>query len=305
MLLLRCECCSNLTVYYHQNEPGGTNNEWTGFIPFIFQDCGDSTEFSLTFRGDKLFLAFRSSDDAQDWQDNLDMAFTDYSPPCNDEDGEVAVITGQVHRGIHDKVFGNEVLMETTKDVFSVLPSFYNAGYEIVVAGHSQGAAMGILYASWMAQLMPELDITVLALGAPRVGDAEFKESLETSLPNLAIFRVVYEEDIVARLPFRSSGYRHVGHLLYKFEHDDAKFKAYYQQTGGEGDYDGVDDYEWDIDVNIFDPLDSIQDHQFGEYRDSIVAAVEDPEQYWPKTFETIAAPECCWKLFGGCLRWC
>jgi hypothetical protein len=98
--------------------------------------------------------------------------------------------------------------------------------------------------------------------------------------------------------------FRHVGHLIYKFEHDNGIFKAYFQQTGDGGNLDGVEGYEWDIDVNPLDPFDSILDHSDDDYLNAIERAAND-QSLWPSQFETIEAPKCCFKFFGRCFIWC
>lgn len=324
-----CGCALLLDTNSHlllcQNDPGDEvdfNTKWFefGIVPFMFLDCGESTEYAMTFKDDKIVFAFRGTDDSEDWSDNLDYEFTDYAPPImvhvpveqkKTGDHDFIDVAGRVHGGFYSKLFGNEYLMNVTAEVFSTLPGFSKEGYEIYVIGHSQGAAMATLYGAWMAQaqLMPFINITVLGFGSPRVGDDDFAESVRETLTNLRVFRVVYEEDAVPRAPFLSMGFQDVGHLLYKSETDEHMIKAYYLQKGGD-DYAGVSDHEWDIDFEILDPMDSIHDHSTLEYRGAIAAAVANTE-YWPLEFQTAddttktPPPQCCWQIFGLCLRQC
>mmetsp|Transcript_21945 Transcript_21945/g.36292 ORF Transcript_21945/g.36292 Transcript_21945/m.36292 type:complete len:338 (+) Transcript_21945:76-1089(+) len=301
--------CINLAILLYdvdEGDRGDSRWEKEGFVPMIFMDVGLSTEFTLSFKNQTLFLAFRGSDDTQDLWDNLDTAFTSYSPPnttmISGGKGSVAPDDAMVHRGFYNKLFGNEYFMTITEQIFQhFIPNF--PAYDLVLTGHSQGAAVATLYGAYLAARMPERQVSVLNFGSPRLSNAAWKDWIQEELTNLAIFRFVYEEDFVPRLPLYSADYRHVGHLLYKFEHDDRQIKAYYQQTG-QGEYDGIDDYEWDIDFNILDPLDSITDHRDVTTKEAIVAAIDD-SQFWPTGFETTSAPECCWQAFGRCFRWC
>jgi hypothetical protein len=277
-----------------------------GFIPMIYLDAGSSTEYILAFKDKTMFIAFRGSDETEDLWENLDVAFTRYNPPnattITGGDAIVAPADALVHRGFYNKIFGNDDFMKMTDDLFSGFVSKF-PDYDVVLTGHSQGASVATMYGAYMAARMPEREISVINFGSPRLANPEWKQWAKDELTNLAIFRFVYEEDFVARLPLYSDNYRHVGHLLYKFEHADREIKAFYQQTG-QGDYDGIEEYEWDIDFNILDPLDAITDHEDDRAKEAIVAAINDAK-FWPSGFELVSAPMCCWDFFGRCFRWC
>lgn len=294
-----------------QIDEGNTgDSRWkeAGFTPMLFLDVGMSTEFTLSFKDQTLFVGFRGSDDTEDFWDNVDIRKTKYNPPnttliSGGGEGKIAPDNAKVHRGFYNKLFGNEFFMFMTEQLFQgFFPNFPD--YDIVMTGHSQGAAMATLYGAYLAARMPDLDITVINFGSPRLVNEEWKDWALEELTNLAIFRFVNEEDFVTRLPSYSADYRHVGHLIYKFEEDDRQVKAYYQQLG-EGEYDGVDDYEWGTDFNILNPIDAFTDHTDDDYKVKILGAMEDTDRFWPTEFESVNAPECCRTFFGQCVRWC
>ncbi len=84
------------------------------------------------------------------------------------------------------------------------------------------------------------MKVKVITIGQPRLGNNAFKKWTENKLQNLAVWRVVYERDIVPRIPdnYGLDRYANVGHL-YQIKKRDGT-KAYYHQDGDGSYYKGV-----------------------------------------------------------------
>lgn len=125
-------------------------------------------------------LAFRGTAGRKDWLADLDAWLA--------KDSE-----GRVHRGFRSTL--EHAWDEVSRCV---------GDREVHLSGHSMGGALATL----AAKRLPGAR-TVYTFGAPRPGNQDFA----TSIP-CAVFRVVNNNDMVARLPL-SMTYRHVGELKY------------------------------------------------------------------------------------------
>lgn len=72
---------------------------------------------------------------------------------------------------------------------------------DVVIAGHSLGAALATLTAAHIAGTFPHLPIRYYAFGSPRVGDATFADRLKAST-NIKCYRISNSEDRVPTLPW-------------------------------------------------------------------------------------------------------
>lgn len=82
----------------------------------------------------------------------------------------------------------------------------------LFITGHSLGGALAILAALELARNGFQI-AQVYTFGQPRVGNSDFKKRYDAALGDKT-FRVVYQEDIVARVPHLPAWhdpYRHVG----------------------------------------------------------------------------------------------
>ena len=189
-------------------------------------------------------------------------------------------IPGKVQRGWNRKVFNPRLYIPLSEKIVQTKEQYPD--YEVVIAGHSLGAALSILFGAYVAKyvLPDEKNVAVINLGAPRVGDETFFHSLN-QIPNLTIWRMVFREDIVPRCPPMWLGYRHVGHMLHWDENDQVK--AYHQQLESCMDsqcYAGIQPSEWNI---LFGKLGH---HEHSNYKCIVDQAKKEPERYWPKGFE-------------------
>jgi len=85
------------------------------------------------------------------------------------------------------------------------LAQHHGAGQELLLCGHSLGAALATILARTLAPTR------VVTIGSPRVGDADFVQAL----PPGVLTRVVNCADLVTTLPPSLAIYHHAGNLLY------------------------------------------------------------------------------------------
>lgn len=122
---------------------------------------------------------FRGTDDLDDLRKDLDAKL-------------VPAEHGRVHRGFRDAL---ELVWDTLEPRL--------CGRAPLLAGHSLGGALAVLAAARLPRVR-----AVYTFGAPRVGDAAFRDALD-----LPLHRVVNNNDLVPRLP--PLPYRHAGALWY------------------------------------------------------------------------------------------
>jgi len=140
----------------------------------ILADCGNPSPFTvLVFRG--------TEQNIKDYLTNLQ--FWKLSLVNNNT---------EVHAGFA------EALDSVWRDMAAALATLNGP---IFYTGHSMGAALAILAA---ARHSPS---AVYTFGSPRVGNQAFI----ASLGNVAIYRVVDDEDVVTTVPSEALGFRHVG----------------------------------------------------------------------------------------------
>lgn len=91
--------------------------------------------------------------------------------------------------------------------------------------------------ATYMANKYPGILVTMINFGGPRVGNENFKDWSEQK-SNLAVWRYVYEYDLVARVPPNTFSFDHAGHTFQIWE--GCYSSVYYHHVGNDGVYEGV-----------------------------------------------------------------
>ena len=83
---------------------------------------------------------------------------------------------------------------------------------EILIHGHSKGAAISALCALDLQYNFSDKEIGCFVIGMPRVGNAAFKKSFEGRLPNFT--RATYGSDLVPQLPPHCFGFEHLNSFI-------------------------------------------------------------------------------------------
>jgi hypothetical protein len=114
---------------------------------------------------------------------------------------------GKVHREFFRAY--NIIKTQVRSPINFLLKMFPQA--QILVTGHSLGAALATLAAVDLKRQHQTANIQLFTFGSPRVGNRAFVKSVYTLFPLGTIYRIVNAGDIVPHVPVLSQGYIHVG----------------------------------------------------------------------------------------------
>ena len=140
------------------------------------------------------FLSFRGTSDVAEWLADIDAIPDDYRPISG---------YGQVHSGFQD------VYQLVRGNIASNLAAATDGCDQILVTGHSLGAALAVLAAPDIARAMPPntIEPRLVTFAGPRVGLSDFAAKFNAQIESC--YRVVNFLDIVPLLP--PAPYVHVG----------------------------------------------------------------------------------------------
>lgn len=134
-------------------------------------------------RTDKLFVVFRGTESLEDWLSDLSLTQTPH-PWGNVEKGFFNLYA-QCADAVRDAVGSTEAA-------------------EVVVTGHSLGAALAVLAAADLAGFADGPALEMYNFAGPRTGDSGFAAKFNQALEGRA-WRIVNTEDIVPTLPLATS----------------------------------------------------------------------------------------------------
>lgn len=139
----------------------------------------------------------------------------------------------RVHRGFQNFVFNDNVAAQIEETVLDM-----NGGPEgeVIFSGHSLGGAAAQIMATYFADKYPDMKVTMINFGAPRVGNMAFKEWSENELDNLACWRFVLQRDLVPRGFPNFMGYYHAGHLFQVYKRNSEYYSEVFYRQVGDGD---------------------------------------------------------------------
>ncbi|MGB6208629.1 lipase family protein [Mycobacterium sp.] len=140
------------------------------------------------------FVSFRGTADVEDWLADLDAVPGDYRPVSG---------FGQVHTGFQD------AYQLVRNSVATNLAGATAGCDEILITGHSLGAALAVLAAPDIFRSMPpnKIEPRLITFAGPRVGLPDFVTAFNAAIESC--FRVVNFLDIVPYVP--PPPYVHVG----------------------------------------------------------------------------------------------
>lgn len=178
-------------IAYKQSKEAKSETASWGLDTFKYFDHHDTQAF-LAGNKKMLLLAFRGTENLQDWATDMNINLVDG-------------LCGKVHKGFLN------ALEYVWRDIWKVIKS-QRRQRPLWVTGHSLGAALATLA---VAKLRIEKNEPVSGLytfGSPRVGDPEFAKNFNADF-STQTFRYVNNNDIVTRVP--ALGYYHVGKFIY------------------------------------------------------------------------------------------
>lgn len=217
-------------------------------------------------------IVFQETQDIQDWLINFDSILESAAFPGADD-------SIKLHSGFREAVLDNNVAERLDDALMALDPSGTGS---VKITGHSLGGACAHILGAYLAAKHSDLSVQVTTFGQPRVGNAAFK-SWSESLDNLAVWRIVYRSDYVARVPYAFLGYDHAGHVV---QINLSRSKAYYNHVGDET-YDGVPN-SWYYGNNVFHHKDKAYIKFFRRQARR--------SRYWPKAFvRKPKVPTCKW----------
>jgi len=143
----------------------------------------------------RICVVFRGTDSIKDWL--FDILFNKVKLP----DGS------RVHKG-----FYKQLKTEITKLDSCVLELLNkHSDYEIIITGHSLGAALATIYGYLLSNKIDK-NISVISFASPKVGNKKFSKFFSNK-SNLKHYRFTNDNDIVPMLP-PLSNYHHNGILI-------------------------------------------------------------------------------------------
>lgn len=143
-------------------------------------------------QGDTLVVAFRGTDQLEDWGVNGNM-----------DRKQIDGLPGTVHDG-----FWNQGLQPLLPAVLAVLNG--DTYRKIWITGHSLGGAIAVCLQSCLIFQHNRMVTGTYTFGQPRVGDAGFRDGLDAHTTG-QYHRYVNHNDVVPLVPPYTFGYRHGG----------------------------------------------------------------------------------------------
>lgn len=131
----------------------------------------------------RICVTFRGTDSIRDWM--LNIIFSKVKL----DDGS------KVHKGFYRQL-KNEI---TTLDLCVLGLLNKHSDYEIIITGHSLGAALGTIYGYLLSNKIDN-NITVISFASPKVGNKKFSKFFSNK-SNLKHYRFTNGNDIVPMLP--------------------------------------------------------------------------------------------------------
>jgi hypothetical protein len=148
-----------------------------------------------------LFVAFRGSASIQNWIDNIKVS--QITPYDDDSIG--------VEKGFYKSY---NYLKVDLFDNLSILSKKYGTR-NILITGHSLGAAMATLMTYDIITLFPSYVVThLITFGSPRVGNSKFVESFNEQYENV-YYRITHYYDMVPHVPEEFMGYLHISNEVW------------------------------------------------------------------------------------------
>eukprot|EP01039_Chlorochromonas_danica_P005439 gene5439-5987_t len=147
-----------------------------------------------------IYIAFRGTTSLIDWLNDFDTILVPY-PPCQG---------CEVHQGFY--LAEQDVFPIVLCQVRSLLRE--HSDYDVMVTGHSLGAALATLTALDLIQSkLPNTLVRLMTFGSPRVGSLSFAQYASSIIENRV--RVTFHRDVVPHVPWQEF-YEHISGEWYQ-----------------------------------------------------------------------------------------
>jgi triacylglycerol lipase len=184
---------------------------FTGWDDWI-GSWGSEERFGLIFKyvgpqmiANRFIVAFRGTDSLLDAYDDAFWEFADFQPFCNQ-----VTPAPEVCAGFYDiyATKGDSMTQTMQQQIFGMLPDNPS---EVLITGHSLGAALSQLFTLDMKLSSPRVGIENVNFASPRVGGANWQAACDSAGATRKIMRVINYWDVVPENPPELLGYLSVG----------------------------------------------------------------------------------------------
>ncbi|KHN11563.1 Phospholipase A(1) DAD1, chloroplastic [Glycine soja] len=175
----------------------------TSYVGYVAV-CHDKEEIKRLGRRD-VVVAYRGTTTCLEWLENFRASLTNLPIPCSSKrafekngvmDGSGAMVESGFLSLYTSSLPAKVSLQEMVRrEISRILDTYRGEQLSLTVTGHSLGAALATL----TAYDFPELPVTVISFGGPRVGDRRFRRQLERQ--GTKVLRIVNSDDVITKLP--------------------------------------------------------------------------------------------------------
>ncbi len=185
-------------------------------IDFISDEETDlQVAITISERTKRISIVFRGSESKADWYYDLQV----FKRKLHDD--------VYVHKGFWNQLHINNNYEKIKKKVNELLAIEENKDFEVIVTGHSLGAALSTLFGYEYSLEIPQ-KVTVVSFASPRVGDGGWREAFD-GRENLKHYRVSNNRDVVTAAPM--FWYKHVGINIHLSDTKTEIFENYSYNT--------------------------------------------------------------------------
>jgi predicted lipase len=143
----------------------------------------------------RISVVFRGSESRSDWY--YDLMITKHNIKDNI----------YVHNGFYQQLHINNNYTKIKDSIEKILESEDKKDYEILITGHSLGAALATLF-GYLYSKETTVPIKIISFASPRVGNIGFKNDFDNQ-NNLIHYRITNNRDVITACPMIN--YKHVG----------------------------------------------------------------------------------------------
>lgn len=176
------------------SETWSKHSNWMGFIA-----VSDDEETKRIGRRD-IVVSWRGTVSASEWYEEFksDLENFGHGDRAKVEQGFLSLYTSKCASTRYNKSSASEQVMH---EIGKLMHFYRRRGEEVslTITGHSLGGALALLNAHEAAANFPNLPVSVISFGAPRVGNPGFRDELNEMGVN--ILRVIIKQDVIPWMP--------------------------------------------------------------------------------------------------------